>query len=179
MRSRRCGCTPHRSTRPRRAPPRWHRSDGRGGAAAGGLAWTLPPGYADTGESNQFRTATLATGEGEARVEVAISRVPGLAGSIAANVNRWRGQLGLPPASRDEVIAAVEPASTGEGGLTGMDVTLRNPDGTPPAAQRIAWFERPDGTWYFKATGTPDAVDRETEAFNNLLASLRPADATP
>ena len=137
------------------------------------LAWTVPPGYRDTGESNQFRTATLVS-EGEPAVEVAISRVPGQAGSIAANVNRWRGQLGLPPASKQEVIDAVEPAPTGADGLSGMVVTLANPQASPPAAQRVAWFERPDATWYVKATGTPDAVERETPALDAFLASLRP-----
>ncbi|MBB6441375.1 hypothetical protein [Phycisphaera mikurensis] len=150
-------------------------------AESGGLHWQTPAGYRDTGESNQFRTATLkgdSTGAGE-EVEVAISRVPGQAGGIAANVNRWRGQLGLPPVDRGAVIAAVSPAPTGEGGLPGMVVTLANADATPPAAQRIAWFVLDDATWYVKATGTPAAIERETPALDRFLASLRPADAAP
>lgn len=144
-----------------------------------GLRWTLPPGWTDTGESNEFRVATLVTGEGDDRVEVAVSRVPGQAGSIAANVNRWRGQLGLGPADREQVIADVDPAPTGDDGLPGMVVTIANAEASPPAAQRIAWFELSDGTWYLKATGTPAAVERQTPAFHTLLASLRPGGDSP
>ena len=141
---------------------------------AGTLTWDLPPGYRDTGESNSFRTATLVSGDGA--VEVAISRVPGQAGSITANVNRWRSQLGLPPAGRDEVVELVDPAPTGADGLGGMVVTLANPDAPEPAAQRIAWFDLPGATWYVKASGTPAAVERETPALDRLLASLRAAE---
>ena len=150
-----------------------------GDVPGGGLAWEVPAGYRDTGESNQFRTATLVSGDGPDAVEVAISRVPGQAGGIAANVNRWRGQLGLPPASTEEVIAAVDPAPTGEEGLAGMVVTLANPAADPPAAQRIAWFDLGPATWYVKATGTPAAVERETPTLDRFLASLRPAAAAP
>jgi hypothetical protein len=57
--------------------------------------WTLPPGWtADKGEKDK-RFATLHTGPKGSAPEVAVSSVEGeMAASVAANVNRWRGQLG-------------------------------------------------------------------------------------
>ncbi len=131
------------------------------------VMWDTPNGWEDTGVSNQFRVTTLRTTGDDAGVEVAVSRVPGPAGSITDNVNRWRGQLSLPPLEKPEVVPLVDYAPNDH--LSGFITDMRNAD------QRalIAWFQLDHESWFFKATGTPTAIDTHRAGFDQLVASVR------
>lgn len=63
------------------------------------VAWTVPAEWQDGGE-RMMREATLLLPVGDPPLEVAISKL-GYDGDqqpyLLANINRWRGQLGLPP----------------------------------------------------------------------------------
>lgn len=62
-------------------------------------AWTLPEGWRDSDRSHPMRFATLLIGTGTPPLELTVSMLPQGAGALSemllANVNRWRGQLGL------------------------------------------------------------------------------------
>ncbi|HXX94382.1 MAG TPA: hypothetical protein VEN81_12170 [Planctomycetota bacterium] len=62
----------------------------------GAVTWTLPAGWT-TEPGSGDRRSTLRFGSGDPRLEVSVVRLPGDAGGILQNVNRWRGQLGLDP----------------------------------------------------------------------------------
>ena len=136
-------------------------SDTSGGGGEGEGKWI------DTGQANQFRLTTLTVGQGDRRVQVAISRVPGPAGSITDNVNRWRRQLKLPPLSQEQMVSQV--TYTQGTALPGMITDQHN----GPRRALIAWFTLDHETWFFKATGTPDALDQHRAGFDALLASVR------
>jgi hypothetical protein len=63
------------------------------------VAWDVPEGWKE-GPERMMREATLVLPEGEPPVEVAISKLT-VQGEeteyLLANINRWRGQLGLEP----------------------------------------------------------------------------------
>jgi hypothetical protein len=62
-----------------------------------GLQWTLPEGWSETAGGAMFRLATLRAPNG---TEVFVtSLTPGQ--EVLANVNRWQGQLGLPPVTEN------------------------------------------------------------------------------
>lgn len=65
--------------------------------------WMLVPG------ERPMRLATYQMRVPSGPVEVAISRFPGDVGGMLANVNRWRGQVGLPPATESDLAAMIEP----------------------------------------------------------------------
>lgn len=65
------------------------------------LSWSLPKGWKQT-PGNQFRFATLKTGEPE-DLEVTIVALPKEGGEILPNVNRWLGQLGQPPVTEKDL----------------------------------------------------------------------------
>jgi len=71
-------------------------------AASRSIAWTLPAGWTQSVASG-VRTATLKPAVAR-HVEVSLTVLPGTAGGNLANVNRWRGQLGL--SSIDEAAIA-------------------------------------------------------------------------
>src|SRR5208282_2908095 len=62
---------------------------------AEGLSWTLPKGWTQT-LSGGIRYATLKPAGG-GNLDASVVVLPGQAGGELANVNRWRGQLGLSP----------------------------------------------------------------------------------
>lgn len=95
----------------------------------GSPVWTLPPGWSD-GPASGMRFATLKVND---EVELAVTRLDGDGGGLAANVNRWRGQLGLPPLPEAEV-AALETIPVDGAPATLCDFTGRWIKSPPPMA---------------------------------------------
>jgi hypothetical protein len=94
-------------------------------------SWTLPAAWQQL-PGSQFRYATLripdSTGAGKSQ-EISVSQA---GGDMLANVNRWRGQLNLPPVSASELETTsqkldidgreatyVSLVGTGSGGMSG------------------------------------------------------------
>ena len=74
--------------------------------ADGDVKWTLPPGWKEE-QGGPARVATLKFGDRDPKLELAISKLPGDAGGVPANVNRWREQLGLERAPEGEIAATL------------------------------------------------------------------------
>jgi hypothetical protein len=91
-----------------------------------------------------MRAATFMIPAGEKTLEMSVSRLSwsgDRAENILANVNRWRGQLQLPPITQDSLADSIR--SSGEGSATIVDLTgnLQNSpmaNGSPTLPQRNA-----------------------------------------
>src|SRR5438067_1529383 len=66
------------------------------------IAWTVPKGW-EEGPKSQMRHATFYIGPEEHRLELTVFGFSDQAGSVLANVNRWRGQIGLKEISESEL----------------------------------------------------------------------------
>ncbi len=141
------------------APPR---------PAGGGLRWTLPAGWTESA-GGQMRYATLrapVTGKLDASVVV----LPGPAGGELANVNRWRGQIGLPPLDDAALAKARKIVKTKAGPLKVYDFTSE----AEPRSRVVAGLTEAKGdTWFVKITGDAAAVGAARADFMKLLGSLR------
>lgn len=79
--------------------------------------WTLPTGWTDElQEGLRYATITIPS-EGGAPLDLSVSRLPGSTEAgfdqyLLANVNRWRGQLSLPPLPPLRLHEAVEELKT-------------------------------------------------------------------
>jgi len=71
------------------------------------LKWTLPEGWTE-GPGDEVRFATIKTGPEPKMLDVTIVPLPKDGGELLPNVNRWRGQLSLPPAEPDELGAMTQ-----------------------------------------------------------------------
>lgn len=137
----------------------------------GGLAWTLPQGWTQSGAGG-MRYATLRPAAG--KVEVSVVVLPGPAGGELANVNRWRGQLGLP--GIDEIAAAAERKiiATRAGPFALYDFSGEG----PRASRMIAALAVVDGnSWFLKMLGDAGAVGAARSGFIKLVEGLH-VDAT-
>src|SRR5581483_3235424 len=119
-----------------------------GGSA---VAWTLPKGWTQT-LTGGIRYATLkapVTGNLDASVVV----LAGPAGGELANVNRWRGQIGLPPLTQEALPSARKSVNSKLGPVTLYDFTG---EGTQKSRVVAGLASIGENTWFFKMTGDAD-----------------------
>jgi len=130
----------------------------------------VPQGWQEAGPV-PFSKATYEVTSAEGSAQVTVSALP--AGiPLADDVNRWRGQLGLPPASAQQVEDSVEPITMD--GREGRYVELVGPDtGQGRSAIAAAIVEVDDRAWYFKLRGDAPVVARQRPQFRALIASSK------
>ena len=129
----------------------------------------LPTGWS-VGPENAMRKATwIVVGPNGSKAEIAVTVFPGSVGGLTANVNRWRGQLGLSPAGADEIAAS---AKTGKvGGIDSQRFAIASADGKKTLD---AFMTPKDGaTWFFKMSGETAAVEANAKAFADFLAESK------
>jgi hypothetical protein len=134
------------------------------------LAWTLPKGWSQE-VAGGMRYATLrppATVPG--KVDVSVVVLPGPAGGELANVNRWRGQIGLPPIGDGELAAARKKLRSPAGELALYDFTS---EGEKKSRMVAALAEVDGSTWFLKLAGDAEPVATVRPDFLKLLESLR------
>jgi len=131
------------------------------------LGWTLPRGWTEA-LSGGMRYATLKPAV-PGRIEATVVVLPGPAGGELGNVNRWRGQLGLPPVDESALASVRETHSTKIGPVSVFD--FRNEE---RSSRVIVAMAMADGnSWFFKMTGDLEPVSTAKPEFVRLLESLR------
>ncbi len=138
------------------------------GARGRALAWTLPEGWSQrAGGTMRFATLTPPVA---GRVDASVVVLPGPAGGELANVNRWRGQIGLEPLGEAALPGARTVLRTRAGPVAVYDFTS---GGSPPNRLVAGLTVVAGNTWFVKITGEAAAVGAAREDFMKLLRSLR------
>jgi hypothetical protein len=143
--------------------------------ADGGLRYDTPEGWR-AGAQTAFAMATFdfgAAGSPDApgaAGRVTISRLGGEGGGVLPNINRWRGQVGLPGVADLDQSGA---EGVILGGKRGVWVDAVKPD-AGPNDPRITGAIIPDAgfTWFIKMTGPNAAVAEQQAAFRQFVKSL-------
>ena len=118
-----------------------------------------------------MRKATYAIpGEAGAVGDLSVTAFPGDVGGELANVNRWRGQLGLAPLAATEVEGAVTRLTPH--GLSATLVDFSGGSADKPVRMLGAIVPFNGATWFFKLTGPVDLVAKEKPAFLAFVQSL-------
>ena len=137
------------------------------------ITWNLPDDWRPMpGGSGMALASFTAPGEaGPAKVTVTV--LSGQAGGILANINRWRGQVGLGP-----VHAIEEQPMTGvrvDQSPAGL-IDLTSTQGTTAGVERMLVVlvprQQDNRTWFFKMTGPNDTVARHKQAFIGFVQSV-------
>jgi hypothetical protein len=138
-----------------------------------GLAWTAPAAW-ESKPASAMRKATYAVpGPGGAAGDLSITAFPSDVGGELANVNRWRGQVQLPPIAESDLPGTV--VRWEQSGLTLTVVDFAS--GAAANPQRILGAIVPfnGGTWFFKLMGPDAVVGGAKPAFLEFLKTVRPA----
>ena len=141
-------------------------------AAAPQLTWKTPAGWTEVPPSEMRVGSFKVAGADGKLADVSIVPLPGMAGTDAANVNRWRGQVGQPVLTDDELQAAAENVEAGGQPAQLYDIAGTNPTGG--SAERILGViqHRDSMAWFYKMTGDADLVEQQKPAFIEFLKSL-------
>ncbi|MGO8838401.1 MAG: hypothetical protein ACLQAH_05480 [Limisphaerales bacterium] len=137
------------------------------------LTWTTPPGWTEV-PAGEMRVASFkVTGADGKQADVSVIPLPGLAGNDDANVNRWRGQVGLSSLTPEELKKSAEAVEAGGQPASLYDIAGQNP-GSGDAERILGVIQhRDDMAWFFKMTGDASLVEQQKPAFVALLKSLK------
>lgn len=134
------------------------------------LKWTLPSGWSEE-KGGGMRYATLKA-PGAGKVDISVTFLPGSAGGELANVNRWRGQIGLPPLEEPALAKARTALKTKAGSLVAFD--FNGAGGSAGSRMVVGLLTTADGhSWFLKMVGDEAAVGRLKPEFIRLLEGLR------
>lgn len=132
-------------------------------------AWQIPAGWQEV-SGGQFLVAKfMINGDGGAKAAVNVSSSTGDGGGLPANVNRWRGQLGLPP--EDEVATTTFTVSGGQAQL--VDFSGTSVQNGQPAELVGILVTQPDKTWFYKLMGDPKLVAAQKDAFTQFVQGAK------
>jgi hypothetical protein len=134
------------------------------------IGWTLPQGWTQAGAqlAGGMRYATLKPGV-PGRVEVSVVVLAGTAGGELANVNRWRGQLGLPALDDTGLSAARATVRSKAGPFSVYDFA----NGGRKQSRMIAAAAALDGsTLFVKMLGDAGPVGAARSDFLHLLEGI-------
>jgi len=139
-------------------------------ASGSGLTWTAPESWAaKSGSSMRKGSYALKGPEGDA--DFAITAFPGDTGGLPANLNRWRGQIGLPALPPDEVTRGLERFESN--GLAFIVVDYLGTAGGAPTRMLGGITTHGGNSWFFKLTGPDALVAREKTAYLDFLRTVK------
>jgi hypothetical protein len=146
-----------------------------GAASASALPqWQVPPHWQPQNPPGPMLTAKFNIKDDQGKqAEVTVSSLAGDGGGALPNVNRWRGQLLLPPVTAEELPKLGTPID-----LNGRSVTLYEMEGTwaktgDPARMLVLSVPSGGQTWFFKLTGDAQLAAREKETFLGFVRSVK------
>ncbi|HXN35848.1 MAG TPA: hypothetical protein VN877_06730, partial [Opitutaceae bacterium] len=139
---------------------------------AGGeaLAWQAPPSWTPKAASAMRKGSYAVPGDG-GEADLSITAFPGDVGGELANVNRWRGQVGLSPLGPQELGAAVSRFEANGLAFTVVDLTAQGDPGAKAILGAIVPFG--GSTWFFKLMGPGGPVRGSRAAFVDFLHTVK------
>jgi hypothetical protein len=114
-----------------------------------------------------MRIATFRAPVEGGTAECSVIELAGDAGGLEANINRWRGQIGLQPATGEALLEGSTQDATDAGPV--MTFYLENAE--TQTAMLVGVLSRPKATVFFKMSGPPAALTALREDFRALCRS--------
>jgi hypothetical protein len=133
---------------------------------AGEVRYRVPEGWEDLPPSG-IRKANLRVTDDFGTAELTVLVFPGDVGGRLANINRWRGQIGLDPATPEELPAFTEAYTISQ--HRGLYVRLEG--GMQSILGGLLPFH--GSTWFFKLQGNSQTVLDNEAAMKAFLDSVQ------
>jgi hypothetical protein len=135
-------------------------------------AWTVPESWKEVPATTMLLAKFIAGNESGAKAEITVSVFPGSTGGLLANVNRWRGQISLPPVAENELATLTTPLDHTEAEATLVDMT--GTDAKTGQKTRLIGAVMPHHgeTWFYKLLGDESVAEREKAAFVKFVQTV-------
>ncbi len=139
----------------------------------GGSEWVTPTNWSET-ERSQFSLINFEARHGDNTATISVTKLAKNAG-LLNNVNRWRGQLGLEKIDQAELTETTRPFEVDGNSGTYVEMSGTR-DGRPAMTlgviHSLSYRTLPE-IWFYKITGSTDAVMKEKAAFEEYVRSAR------
>jgi len=135
------------------------------------LKWVAPAHWQSKPASGMRKATYAVTGDDGSSAELAVTAFPGSVGGELANVNRWRGQLSLPPIAESDLAGAITRQTVNGLAITLVDIAGGSPD--KPVRLLGAIVPSNGANWFFKFTGPAALVAKEQASFLALVQTLQ------
>ncbi len=136
------------------------------------LQWKLPAGWQEIAPGEMRVASFRAAGKDGKQADVSIIPLPGLAGNDLDNVNRWRGQVGQPPVTAEELAKQAQAVEVAGQPAQLYDQAGQNAN-SGDKTRILAAIQRREGVaWFFKMTGDDALVAEQKPTFTEFLKSL-------
>lgn len=131
------------------------------------IVWTVPEGWMEQPASDMRVGSFQAKAANNELVDISIVSLSGQAGGMLANVNRWRGQIQLPPIEEKDLSHESKLITVGGRQMDWIEMANQK--------RRIiaAVYEHQGQTWFFKMSGDDAAVNTVKSDFREFLSNLR------
>jgi hypothetical protein len=134
--------------------------------------WVKPVDWSEQPVSEMRVASFKVTGPDATSADVSVVAFPGEAGGLVSNINRWRGQLELPPLEEEQLRQTIQQIQLPGAQACVVDLqTVEN--SSKPSRILGAVLERPDLTWFIKMTGSPALLENQREKFLDFVKSFR------
>ncbi len=145
-------------------------------ASGAGLVWIAPPHWTAKAGSAMRKGSYAIKADGvTGEADLAITAFPGDVGGDLANLNRWRGQVELPPVPQDQFESAVTRLE--RNGLKIIVADILGTSGGKPTRILGAMIPHAGATWFVKLMGPDAIVVKEKAAFSAFLDTVKAAPA--
>ncbi len=131
------------------------------------IKWKAPADWKEVPPSAMRYASFSVSGENGGKLDISVVTFPGTGGDDPANVNRWRGQIGLAPLDEKDAAAAIVPLNAGSADFSTVDLAGSD------SRVVTAWIRRDGRTWFFKMSGPSPMVEQEKSKFLDFLRSIQ------
>jgi len=143
------------------------------GSGNGEPQFSVPTNWTETTPGPMlFKSYTASSADGK-MAKATVSFFPGDVGGEFANINRWRGQMGLAPISESQLGSVTQSIDTSGGKVTLVDFTGTDGKTGLPGRLVAVMLRHGDNTWFYKLTGDGAAVESQKETFLKFVQSVR------
>ena len=115
------------------------------------------------------RASYVAKGDGDKVAEIVVTVFPGDVGGLVANVNRWRGQIGLAPAAAEEIAGLTTKLTVA--GEAATQVDFKND--ASGARMIVVTVPHAGNSWFYKLTGDASVVAAQQADFLKFVQSVK------
>ena len=146
-------------------------------SSGGPVQWTKPESWNSQPLSEMRIGSFKVEGPNAVSADVSITAFPGEAGGLTSNLNRWRGQLQLPPLSNEQLSNTVQRIEVDK--VPTLLVDFQTADNNPKPARILgAVLQKGDRTWFVKMTGPPILLESQRQIFFDFVRSFHFTSAT-
>lgn len=138
------------------------------------LKWTLPQGWDAMPAAGMRKGSFMVNGKPDMTADVSIISLPGGAGGFLPNVNRWRGQISLPPLNEAEFSKAASQVDVRGQSAIVVDMVSQGVLEKKKYRTRVIGSILVKGgeCWFFKMMGDDALVESQKKAFIDFVKSV-------